>query len=218
MKNTSWSLIPSYCIHGDNYYLTTGIKEDLRKFNIKFVGLSANEQELKKVVEQHNPHLVILADYSSFSLAKTIKKISPESRIFANGKPSGLNESLCINDFFSAKKPESLSTLVVEYLENLQEGDFTIKKDFGAILALKESSFSDTEISILFKICCGFTREQIASERQVKPAAITYHLKSIRQKLHFDTNEEVVVFAFRSGFVTAKEEELDKLKRLRLSD
>ncbi|MGB5634410.1 MAG: LuxR C-terminal-related transcriptional regulator [Waterburya sp.] len=214
----AWSLIPTYSIHCSIEVLTIGIKEILKKCNLKFVGSSSNVEELIILVENANPNIIVLGEYTDSKLAKKIRQINSDCLIISNGIPRDINDSLCINDSFCLKDSQSLISVIEKYLANLKEGDFLIKKDYGSIQSLRELNLSETEKSILFKTCQGYTREQIALERQVQVSAVAHHLKSIRKKLHIDLIEQLIVFSFRSGFVSAMEAELDKLQRLSLKN
>ena len=208
MAHGNYSLVPAFVIFADNPFVAEGIYVTLKLFALRCLQKQvANRDELLQLVVEKSPDLIILGNLEDSETVKKVRQLNQNAAIIAAtaNSASKLFHPTTVIGTFSHNDPKSLERAIARFIESLKGGVCKVKKDYNSVEVFRENKLSEIESFTLLKFCQGFSCEQIATLRSVKPITVANTLKAIKNKLHLPSKESLIVAAFRSGFVSQNE-------------
>lgn len=203
----------------DHPALRAGIRHRLeREENIRVVGEAGSGSEVLRLVEQTQPHVLVLdmhmPDVSGVEVARRLREQHSAVRILAlsaHDDQHYISKLLENGASGYLLKHEPLETIVaaVRGVANGEEG--WLSRDVAASLMRQRRSLvadddpltalSEREKEVLVLIGRGHTNHQIADELFISENTVKKHVNSIYSKLETDNRAGVAAFAWRRGLI-----------------
>lgn len=206
----------------EQHLIRTGLRQVLKRHEgIRIVGEAADEQELRELLQQHKPGVVIMdyAQPNSFQhdSVAVVKLVSPQTNVLivsADNEKKSIYRVLeaGVNSFLTktcgeeeiidavvatAKGEKFFCTKIVDYL---------LEKSFSKEEAdCSPSVLTPREIEIVRLVAKGLIAKEIAGELNLSVHTIYTHRKKIMRKLALSSTSELVLFAVQHGIVDSME-------------
>lgn len=199
--------IVSVAVFSDSIFLSKGLLNTLDNLPLKMLTVPTTTEELYQLVNDYCPDIVVIAMQRDIvNIASKIKRINDKililSAITSDAETPGDKKPWCIDSLFSLHDSKSLNLEVLKYLEGFSGSNLKIKKDFGYIQKYRNGNLTEVEREILYMLCCGYSKQQIAEKRGVKKDTIGKNISLLCTKLNVGDRFDALVCAFRSGFVS----------------
>ena len=197
--------------YGTNLYTLEGLITTVKDLPRQVCFSVMNSDDLYQAILDVYPDILVLSvSDRAISFATKVKRLNSQVLVLA---PNDCESSNVIDRTFSLRDIKSLNKEILEYLESFAGADLLINKHFAYFRKFRDCKLTETEEDILFLLSCGFTREQIAQNKTVKKQTITKHVNNLTSKLNVADDVEAVVLAFRSGFVSDREQPQNRIQQ-----
>ena len=211
----------SVVIADAQYLIRLGLKHLLNEVpHIYIVAEAANHRQLEKAVTKHEPDVVIL-DYNkplSFSIdnVAAIKELSAATNVLVISADDTKDHifkalKLGVNSFLTK---ECDKKEIIDAIHATAKGEKFFCHKILEIIIEKHlsppstqncapSKLTTREIEILQLIAEGVTTKEIAYQLNLSTHTIYTHRKNIMKKLGLNSSSEMILYAVKSGMVTA---------------
>ncbi len=205
-------------IADDHEIFRDGIKQVFESDpNITILDMAANGMELIKMVNKHQPHIVLsdikMPVLDGIEACKKIVESQPDTQVIGL---SMFDDETSIVDMLEAGARGYLiknadKSEIIEAIYTVYDGDpyyckhssFTLAKmisssRFNPDKKKKKVEFTDREKEVITLICKQYTNKEIAEELFISPRTVEGHRQKIQEKIEVKNSIGIVIYAIKN--------------------
>ena len=199
------------------YLIRVGLRHLMDRIDdFEILGEAKNEVDLKFLLKDHSPDVVILDHLQSNNFGahvlQTIKNLSPKTKVLIISSDDNKSNiygviEAGVNSFLTKQCDEEE---IISAIRATSKGEkffcskvlnFILEKSFRKEENCAPSILTPRECEIVRLVAAGKIAKEIASELNLSTHTVYTHRKNITKKLQLNSTSELVMYAINNGLV-----------------